>query len=157
MHSVHMFTTFSGAPLTKRHWGGTDYRIAAIPFGGYVKMFGETPDSEVAPEERGVSFTDKPVAQRMAIVFAGPAVNLIFPVLLFTGLFMVGMPVLRPVVGEVDPGSPAAQAGIEVGDEILSVGGNPVRSGRRSSTTTRHPCRWRCAAATTRSCWSSRG
>jgi regulator of sigma E protease len=123
---VERFSIGFGPPLIERHWRGTDYRIAAIPFGGYVKMFGETPDTVVSPEDMAASFTHQPVSRRMAIAFAGPAVNLLFPVVLFAGLFMAGVPVLRPVVGEVDPGSPAAQAGIEVGDEIVSVAGRPV-------------------------------
>ena len=123
---VERFSIGFGPALVQRRWGDTEYRLAAIPFGGYVKMFGETPDVKVPEEDRPRSLTHQPLWARMAVVAAGPAVNIVFPVVLFTGLFMAGMPVLRPLVGEVEPGSAAAQAGIEVGDEIVSVAGHPV-------------------------------
>jgi regulator of sigma E protease len=123
---VERFSIGFGPALVQRRWGGTEYRLAAIPFGGYVKMFGETPDVAVAEEDRHESLTHKPLWARMAVVFAGPAVNIVFPVVLFAGLFMAGMPALRPLVGEIEPGSAAARAGIEVGDEIVSVAGRPV-------------------------------
>ena len=92
---VERFSIGFGPALIERHWGGTDYRIAAIPFGGYVKMFGETPDVPVSPEERGVSFTHKPVGQRMAVIFAG-----LMPIMLGHG---TGSEVMRriaaPMVG----------------------------------------------------------
>ncbi|MGD2062514.1 MAG: RIP metalloprotease RseP [Nitrospirota bacterium] len=123
---VERFSIGFGPALVQRRWGDTEYRLAAIPFGGYVKMFGETPDSKVPEEDQDQSFTHQPLWARMAVVFAGPAVNIVFPVVLFAALFMAGMPVLRPLVGEVEPDSAAAQAGIEVGDEIVAVAGEPV-------------------------------
>jgi regulator of sigma E protease len=97
---------------------GTEYVIAAIPLGGYVKMLDER---EGAVDERDLdqAFNRKSVWARIAIVVAGPAFNLIFTLLAFWLMFLVGMPDSRPVVGAVS--GIAASAGIESGDRILSV------------------------------------
>jgi regulator of sigma E protease len=100
---------------------GTLYQITAIPLGGYVKMVDER-EGEVAPEDLPYAFTRQPVWKRMAIVAAGPGINLLFAVFLFWLIFMRSSDVVRPVVQTVDAGSPAAVAGVMAGDEIRRVG-----------------------------------
>jgi len=99
---------------------GTEYVIAAIPLGGYVKMLDER-EGEVNERDLDEAFNRKSVWARIAIVVAGPAFNLIFTLLAFWLMFLVGMPEYRPVVGEVS--GIAASAGIEPDDLIVSVDG----------------------------------
>lgn len=107
--------------------GETDYRLSVIPLGGYVKLFGENPKDEVPPELESVSFSHHPLWHRFVIVMAGPAFNLIFAALaLFLVFTFSGIPYLTTEVGGVKEGSPAAQAGLLKGDQILSVAGQPV-------------------------------
>ena len=110
---------------------GTRWRISALPLGGYVRMFGDgdeasatADDRPMSPEEMAVSFRHKTVLQRAAIVFAGPASNFVFAILALAIMFMIlGQPVAEPVIGEVQPESAAAQAGLQHGDRILSING----------------------------------
>lgn len=104
---------------------GTEYRIAAIPLGGYVKMLDER-EGEVPPDELDQAFNRKPVGQRIAIVAAGPVFNLVFAVLAFWVMFLVGIPESRPVVGEVT--GIAAEAGIRPEDEIVALDGDRTRT-----------------------------
>ncbi len=115
---------------TNRH--GTRWRVAAIPLGGYVKFFGDagaasTPGDELdglTPEERAVCFHHKPLWQRAAIVAAGPGINFLFAILVYAVLFStVGQPKTDPVVTRVMDDMPAAAAGIQVGDRIVSADG----------------------------------
>jgi regulator of sigma E protease len=99
---------------------GTEYVIAAIPLGGYVKMLDER-EGDVDESDLDQAFNRKSVWARIAIVAAGPAFNLIFTLFAFWLMFLVGMPDVRPVVGEVD--GIAKSAGIEAGDRIISVDG----------------------------------
>ena len=99
---------------------GTEYVIAAIPLGGYVKMLDER-EGDVDSRDLDKAFNRKSVWARIAIVIAGPAFNLIFTLFAFWMMFLVGMPDSRPIVGEVS--GIAASAGIEPGDRIVSVGG----------------------------------
>jgi regulator of sigma E protease len=101
---------------------GTQYAIAAIPLGGYVKMLDER-EGTVPENERHRSFNAKNVWQRMAIVIAGPLANFLLAILLFWGLMLPGTQDLVPVIGKVEPGSIAAHAGLEEGQEVLSVDG----------------------------------
>ncbi len=103
---------------------GTEYQVAMIPLGGYVKML-DAREGDVDPALAGQEFTGKPVWQRIAIVSAGPAFNLIFAVLAFWAMFMVGKPDMAPLVTAA-PQSMAAQAGIRPGDRLLRVDGKPV-------------------------------
>lgn len=103
---------------------GTEYQIAAIPLGGYVKML-DAREGEVDPALREQEFTGKSVWKRIAIVAAGPGFNLIFTIVAFWLMFMLGRPDVAPVVTAA-PQSLAASAGIQPGDRILSIDGRTV-------------------------------
>jgi len=103
--------------------GETEYKISILPLGGYVKMAGEDPTAEVAPEDRGRTFLEQAPWKRLAIAAAGPAMNLVFPGVVFTLLLLAqnGDLTPGPVVGSVSPGSPAEAAGLRPGDRIRAV------------------------------------
>jgi regulator of sigma E protease len=138
---VLRFSLGFGPPIGIGRWklafrrGETEYVAAWFPLGGYVKMVGETPqDGEtvegeevLAPGEEHRAFNRKPVWQRLLVLFAGPGMNLLLPVLVFVGVLAVGMPRQAPVVGTVEPSSPAERVGMQVGDRVLAVAGEPVR------------------------------
>ncbi|RUM46777.1 MAG: RIP metalloprotease RseP [Desulfocapsa sp.] len=127
---VLKFSLGFGPKMFGRTVGDTEYLISAFPLGGYVKMFGENPDEqEASASDRDASFAYKKVWQRFLIVFAGPLFNLLFTVLLFFMIFFfMGLPDSRDTtrIGQVNPDSPAALAGIEVGDTILAINGTPT-------------------------------
>lgn len=101
---------------------GTEYALAALPLGGYVKMLDER-EGAVVEEERHMAFNNKSVWQRIAIVAAGPIANFILAILLFWGLMLQGERGLVPVIETIAPNSIAAQAGLEKGQEILAIDG----------------------------------
>ncbi len=121
---VETFSFGFGPRLFGFRKGDTDFRVAALLFGGYVKMTGEQPGDESAADPR--SFLQKPRWQRMIIVFAGPAMNVLLAIAILTGLFMVRFPKVpsapSPVIGYVVPDSAAAKAGIHDGDRIVQIG-----------------------------------
>ena len=109
--------------------GDTEWVIAWIPLGGFVKMLGENPEDSDDPEaihHPEESLSEKNTWQKLAVVFAGPIANLILPVAVFVIALAIGMPRPAPVVGSVEPESPAAMAGLQVDDRLLSVDGEPV-------------------------------
>jgi regulator of sigma E protease len=121
---VEKFSLGFGPRLFGKKVGRTDYRLSAIPLGGYVKMIGEEPDAEIDPVDIPVSFTHKHVAKRMLIVAAGPFFNLLLAVIIFLGIFLIsGLFVLKPSVGSVKDGSPAYAAGLKAGDLIAAING----------------------------------
>lgn len=103
----------------------TEYRLAAIPLGGYVKLLDER-EADVAPAEQHRAFNRQSVRARIAILCAGPAMNFVFAIVAFWCMYLVGVPGLKPVVGEVAPGTPAATAGLQPDDLIVAVDGRPV-------------------------------
>jgi len=113
---------------------GTRWKIGLIPLGGYVKMFGENMDdeetgepAELTPEEQAVSFHHKTLGQRAAIVFAGPAVNYLFAIVVFAALAVFqGTATPLAVVGEVMPESAAAEAGLKQNDKIVAIDGSEI-------------------------------
>ncbi len=121
---VLRFSIGFGRPLwLRRGSDGTEYAIAAIPLGGYVKFLDEREDA-VAPEERPLAFNNKPVLQRMAIAAAGPAANLLFALVAFWAMYLVGKQDFEPRIGRAE--GIAAEAGLRAGDRLLSVDGQPV-------------------------------
>jgi regulator of sigma E protease len=137
---VLRFSVGFGRPLAlwRRGRDRTEWVIAAIPFGGYVKMLDER-EGAVAPEELHRAFNRQSVWRRLAIVIAGPAFNLAFAVLVYAGLFMYGLPEARPVLAEPPPGSVAAAAGLHSEDTVQAVEGVPI--------TTWQELRWRVLQA----------
>jgi len=120
---VERFSIGFGTPLLSWHdRRGTEYCIAAIPLGGYVKMLGEQ-GGDVPPAQRAMAFNHKPVLQRIAVVSAGPLANLGLAVVAFWLLFLAGESGFVPLVDEVEPGSVADLAGLESGQEIVAVDG----------------------------------
>ena len=112
---------------------GTRWKFSAVPFGGYVKMFGERARDEngephaLSAEDEAVSFYAKSLGQRAAIVFAGPLANFLFAIVLLASLFMVlGEPSTPADVGEVIPGSAAEKAGLKPGDVFLKIDGSKI-------------------------------
>ncbi len=125
---VLRFSIGFGKPLLMRvgkDADRTEYCIAAIPLGGYVKLLDER-EGEVSAAEVHRSFTRRPVLHRIAVLLAGPAMNLLFASLLYAILAMVGTEIVKPVVGQVRLDSPAAVAGLQRGDEIVRVGNRSV-------------------------------
>ncbi len=125
---VLRFSVGFGRPLFSRIAGSdrTEYVIAAIPLGGYVKMLDER-EGPVPSEDLARSFTRKPPWQRIAVLLAGPACNIVFAVLVLWGMFWVsGITEFKPIVGDVMADSIAAHAGLRTGDEILAVNGAAV-------------------------------
>lgn len=120
---VLRFSVGFGTPLLRWHdRQGTEFVVAAIPLGGYVKMLDER-EGEVPADQADQSFNRKSVRQRIAIVAAGPVANFLLALVFFWLLAMLGTQQLKPVVGSVEPGSIAATAGLMAGEEIVAVDG----------------------------------
>lgn len=107
---------------------GTEFAIAPIPMGGYVKMLDER-EGPVAEEEKHQAFTQKPASQRIAIAAAGPIANFLFAIAAYWALYMMGVTGLTPVVGKIDEQSPLVGQ-VAAGDRILAIGGEAVTSYR---------------------------
>jgi regulator of sigma E protease len=123
---VLRFSVGFGRPLWKRVGrDGTEYVVAAIPLGGYVKMLDER-EAEVAPQDRHEAFNLKPVSQRFAIVAAGPLFNLMLTLLLLWAMFIIGKADFAPLVGRAT--GIAAEAGLRTDDRLLSIDGQPMET-----------------------------
>ncbi|MFW6052804.1 MAG: RIP metalloprotease RseP [Desulfosalsimonas sp.] len=126
---VERFSLGFGPKLASKKVGRTEYRISAVPLGGYVKMVGEQPDEEVDSQNIEYSFNHKPVYQRMLIVAAGPFFNFLLCIVIFCVLFStIGVTDRKPVIKEVRGISPAALAGIKSGDRIVAIEGQKIKS-----------------------------
>ena len=126
---VLRFSIGFGKPLYKRTFGkdNTEFVVAMLPLGGYVKMLDET-EGAVEPAELDRAFNRKSLAKRSAVVLAGPMFNLVFAVLAYWVIFVHGTDGFRPIVGHVVANSPASVAGFKVGDELVSVDGKEIKT-----------------------------
>ena len=123
---VLRFSVGFGMPLLRWHdKQGTEFVVAAIPLGGYVKMLDER-EGEVPADQLDQSFNRKTVRQRIAIVAAGPIANFLLALVFFWALAMLGSEQVRPVIGAVEAGSVAARAGLGAGQEIVAIDGEPT-------------------------------
>lgn len=123
---VLRFSVGFGMPLLRWHdRKGTEFVVAAIPLGGYVKMLDER-EGEVPADQLDQSFNRKTVRQRIAIVAAGPIANFLLAMVFFWALAMLGTEQVRPVIGAVESGSLAAKAGLNAGQEIVAIDGEPT-------------------------------
>ncbi len=139
---VLRFSVGFGKPLWKKTFGkdNTEFVLAAIPFGGFVKMLDEREmkaESESSPEVAQINYSEaelqhafnrQSVWKRIAIVLAGPVANLLLAIVLYWGLFMWGVTGIRPIIGTVADNSPAAQASLKAGEIIQKIAGKPVQS-----------------------------
>lgn len=125
---VEVFSLGFGKKLLKYKHGDTTYCVSMIPLGGYVKMFGESLYAEVSDEERDKSFIHKPVGQRIAVVLAGPLMNLFFAFFLFFVIGFIGDQQPAAVVGEISPESQAYEVGFRPEDKVLEVNGASIQS-----------------------------
>ncbi|MCU0586619.1 MAG: RIP metalloprotease RseP [Syntrophobacteraceae bacterium] len=124
---VLRFSLGFGPKLVAVTRGDTEYRLSAIPLGGYVKMLGEESEEELSPEEMARSFSVQPVWKRIGIVLAGPVSNLVLAVIIFALVYTFsGIPQIAPEIGTVNPGSPAEQAGLQPNDLVLSINDKPL-------------------------------
>ena len=126
---VLRFSLGFGKPLFSRRFGRdrTEWSLAALPFGGYVKMLDER-EGAVPPAEAHRSFNRASVWRRIGIVAAGPIANFLLAIVFYWALFLHGMPAMKPRIGEPPAGTPAAQAGLVAGDEIRRVNGTDTPS-----------------------------
>ncbi len=125
---VLRFSVGFGQPLWRHQArNGTEFVVAAIPLGGYVKMLDEG-EQAVAAEEQPQAFNRQSAGVRAAILAAGPLANFLLAILVYWLVFMLGVPGLKPFVGQVEPGSPAALAGLQPGELVVAVDGEPVVS-----------------------------
>jgi regulator of sigma E protease len=128
---VFVFSFGFGKRLFGFQWGDTDCRVSAVPLGGYVKLEGEPDDhlsEDTSARGDGRDFLSRPRWQRFLVYLAGPAMNAVLTISVLSVFYVVGFAVDasrfdRPIIGSVDPGSPAQHAGLEPGDEILSIDG----------------------------------
>ncbi len=121
---VEKFSIGFGPKIAGFKSGGTEYLIAAIPLGGYVKMKGEDPTEEL-PDTQG-SFSAATVYQRLAIAFGGPLFNVLFAIAIYIGVYMVGVPTNGTVIGKIHDNTPAQQAGLQTGDRIIEIDGEKI-------------------------------
>lgn len=127
---VERFSVGFGKPLWRWQPGETEYVIAAIPLGGYVKMLGEqgADGAALSESERHRAFSQQSLAKRSAIIVAGPLANFLLAIFLYWLTFIAGTTELAPVVGNVSEGSVAAEAGLQEGQEIVAVDDRETRS-----------------------------
>jgi regulator of sigma E protease len=124
---VLRFSIGFGRPIWLRRFGvdRTEFVIAALPLGGYVKMLDER-EAPVAPDQAARAFNRQSLPTRSAVILAGPLFNFVFAIVAYWLMFISGIPGLKPIIGDVAPQSTAARAGFVANDELLSVGETPT-------------------------------
>ncbi|MFH1671901.1 MAG: RIP metalloprotease RseP [Pseudomonadota bacterium] len=126
---VEKFSLGFGPKLLGKQIGMTEYRVSAIPLGGYVKLVGESPEAEITEEQKELSFSHKSVGRRILIVAAGPLFNLFLAIIIFSSFFMIsGLPILLPEIGAVQEGRPAEKVGLQPNDLIAVIDEQQVES-----------------------------
>lgn len=125
---VETFSLGFGHKILKFKRGDTTYCISWIPLGGYVKMYGDDPSVEIPESEKQHSFLHKPVGPRIAVVLAGPIMNLIFAAFLFFVVGLIGEEMPSPTVGDVYKETTAYSSGFRSGDKIVKVGSTKPKS-----------------------------
>ena len=130
LFNVHVlkFSLGFGPTLFKFKKKETEYMLSLVPLGGYVKLLGEDKEEEISDDLKQHSFQNKSGLQKILIIFGGPLFNFLFAAVVFAFLFVKGVPMLQPYVAEVQKDFPAAVAGIEKGDKILSINGVKITS-----------------------------
>jgi regulator of sigma E protease len=119
---VLAFSLGFGPAILKKKWGETEYRLSLVPLGGYVKLAGESPDEGKTGAKW--EYASKSVGQRACVIIAGVALNAVLAFIAFIVAFQIGVPFITSEVGQVMPGSPAWEAGIQKGDKIIEADGN---------------------------------
>jgi regulator of sigma E protease len=125
---VLRFSLGFGPKLVSFSAGGTEYRLSLVPLGGYVRLLGEDPSELVSEVDADRTLLSKPLWQRYLIVVAGPAFNLLLPVLIYIFHYFGHTTMLPPTIGTVLPGMPADESGLRPGDHVLAIDGRPVAS-----------------------------
>jgi len=125
---VRTFALGFGKKVLGFSYGETEYRVCLVPLGGYVQLMGESPGEELQrDEEARKSFSQRPPWQRMLVVGAGPVFNFILALVIYAGVFLIaGQQMLAPTIGAVQEKTPAARAGLQSGDRILSIQGEAI-------------------------------
>ena len=129
---VETFSIGMGPKFLKKQWGDTEYCLSAIPLGGYVKLKGENPDEEGSADDAD-NMMNKSVPWRFSIFLAGPVMNIVLAVILMSLVYYIGIQVPKymeesPVIGWIEADSPAETSGLQVGDEIVTVGGENMNT-----------------------------
>lgn len=125
---VLKFSLGFGPKLFGRKYGETEYLVAAIPLGGYVKLLGESDKDEVSPEHEKRSFAKQKVSKRICIVAAGPVFNFLFAIVVFTMVYMIGVPVMIAEIGGIQKGSAAEKVGLQQKDLIIAIDDEKVNA-----------------------------
>jgi regulator of sigma E protease len=123
---VLKFSLGFGPLMIGKQWGETYYQIAWIPLGGFVRFLGDDPREDVLPRDRARTFLSAAAWKRALVVFAGPCMSLLFPVLCYFAVGMMIDELAPPTIGEVVPETPAERAGMRAGDRVVSVDGEPI-------------------------------
>lgn len=126
---VEVFSIGFGSPIVRGKWGETEYRIAWVPVGGYVRLLGHDPTDTPDPQDAGRSLYDKPPLVRILISAAGPLMNILLPLAIIPPLVWLSSSYDRVPdnqIGGLDQGMPAYTAGLREGDAIVEIDGEPI-------------------------------
>jgi len=123
---VEKFSIGMGPAILSFRKGETEYRLAILPLGGYVKMAGDDPSKELSEEERKRGFLAQRPPAKLLVVFGGPGFNLILPMFIYAIMLAAGIPFVKPVVGSLEKDMPGQVSGLRSGDEIVSINGSKI-------------------------------
>jgi regulator of sigma E protease len=120
------FSIGFGPKLFGKQIGETEFKVAAVPLGGYVKLLGEEPGVEISPEDKYRTLQAATPGKRFWIFFGGPLFNFIFAILVFMAILIIGEPRVSTVIGRVVDGSYAQEVGLQSGDQVVAINGVPM-------------------------------